>query len=340
MRGLDSIDENPAQDYTRAMPQRGPAVLTLALLIGVLGGACRKSATSDEGSLYEPRVASVEQLDAPELCTAGCQRLARCVPELAEELDEDPKVADRLARECQPACQNFADQRSAATLRDCLSLSSCTAFWGCVGTTAARPWLATVAPVGERSCENLCSQASACAIARVCEAEGARRPRSGKGFGDDDPSAQSEAECMRDEVLRNELDEHCLLQCRALPADSRARLELIGCIDHVSCGGLLMCLDGWARTSYADASGPTPGISSTCDSFCTRAILCGAADGQVELEPEELDELKLTMTSTYVECAVQCEKDLEVGGDQARTAFEQCTAVETCEQFAGCANEV
>ncbi|MFO7563012.1 MAG: hypothetical protein R6X02_10250 [Enhygromyxa sp.] len=329
------------------MPQRGPAVLTLALLIGVLGGACRKQATPAERPEQARRVDADDQLDAPAICTAGCQRLAQCVPEIAEEVDGDPTaVVDRLARECQGACENFADQRSAAALRDCLSLSSCTAFWGCVGTAEARPWLATVAPVGERTCENLCSQASACAVARVCETEGARRPRSSKvaAASDDEPGrsgdALADAECLRDEVLRNELDERCLLQCRALPADSRARAELIGCIDHVSCDGLLGCLDGWAQTSYADASGPTPGISSTCDDFCTRAIACGAADGHPELEPEELDELKQTMTSTYVECAVQCEKDLEVGGDVASVAFEECTAVETCEQFADCADEV
>ena len=70
------------------------------------------------------------------------------------------------------------------------------------------------------------------------------------------------------------------------------------------------------------------------------AIVCGAADSQVELEPDELAELKQTMTSTYVECAVQCQSDLEAGGESARAAFEQCTAVETCEQFASCADDV
>jgi hypothetical protein len=335
------------------MPQRGPAVLTLALLMGVVGGACRKQANTAETPDQAPRVEFDEQLDAAAVCTAGCERLERCVPELAGDIDGDPSVvAERLAKACEPACQNFAARDSALAVRDCLNLNSCTAFWGCVGTAPARPWLAAVAPVGERTCANLCGQASACAIAKVCETDsGARRPRPGKAgkgdaeLGDEaDSSSSSETivdpECMRDDVLRTELDEHCLLQCRALPVDSRARAEMIGCIDHVSCDGLLGCLDGWAETNYEDSAGPTPGISSSCDDFCTRAIVCGAADSDVELEPEQLDELKQTMTSTYIECAVQCEQDLEAGGESTRAAFDKCTAVDSCEQFAGCADGV
>jgi hypothetical protein len=348
-----SIDENRARDYTAAMPQRGPAVLTLALLIGVVGGACRKQTTTAEPTDQTPRAEAEEQLDPVAVCTAGCERLERCVPELAGHIDDDPAVvAERLARECESACQGFANQDSASAVHDCLDLNSCTAFWGCVGTAPARPWLATVAPVGERTCENLCSQASTCAIAKVCETESsARKPRASKPgkadaeLGDEADSGSPsdvvvDAECMRDEVLHNELDEHCLLQCRALPEDSRARAELIGCIDHVSCDGLLGCLDGWAQTDYDDATGPTPGISPTCDSFCTRAIVCGAEDNNDELEPEELEELKQTMTSTYVECAVQCEQDLEANGESARAAIDKCTAVDSCELFASCADEV
>ena len=97
------------------MPQRGPAVLTLALLIGVVGGACRKQAVTAENPSDTLRVAADEQLDVPEICTQGCQRLERCVPELSGDVDGDPTVvAERLARECQPACQGFADQSSAS----------------------------------------------------------------------------------------------------------------------------------------------------------------------------------------------------------------------------------
>ncbi len=46
------------------------------------------------------------------------------------------------------------------------------------------------------------------------------------------------------------------------------------------------------------------------------------------------------MTSTYVECAVQCERDLEAGGETVEAGFEQCTAVETCAEFDACADEV
>ncbi len=322
-------------------------MLTLALVIGVLGGACRKQPTTVETPGETVRVDTSEHVDAPAVCTAACQQLERCVPELASDIDGDPAaVAERLARECAPACEGFADQGSALAVRDCTSLDSCTAFWGCVGTAEARPWLAAVAPVGDRTCENLCSQASACAIAKVCETDGGGRKRkpgkdaeAGVNGEPGEPAETSvDAKCMRDEVQRGELEDHCLLQCRALGKDSRARTELIGCIDHVSCDGLLRCLDGWAETDYEDATGPTPGISPTCDNFCTRAIVCGAADSNIELEPKELDELKQTMTSTYVECAVQCAKDLETGGDPARTKFDECAAVETCEQFSTCAD--
>jgi|GEM_PF-2288534 len=334
------------------MPLRGLAVLTLALLIGVVGGACTPP-TAAEAPNEAPRIDAGEQVDAAAVCTAGCERLERCVPELAGDIDGDPAaVAERLAGECRPACGSFTNARSALAVRDCLSLSSCTAFWACVGAAPARPWLAAVAPVGERTCQNLCSQASACAVAKVCEAEaGARKPRPGKASrpsGDPDRDEHEsgsaneavDGDCARDELLRSALDERCVLQCQTLAQDSRARFELIGCIDHGSCDGLLGCLDGWAATSYEQPSGPTPGISPTCDSFCTRAIVCGAADEQLELEPHELEQLKQTMTSTYVECAVQCAHDLETGGDAARDTFEACTAVETCELFSTCADEV
>jgi hypothetical protein len=342
------IDEARTGDYTPAMLERGPAVPRLALTIGVIGmistigaftSACRKSPTVVDPPDDTVRVDTTEQVDAPAVCTSACQRLERCVPELAVDIDGDHAVvAKRLATECPAACAEFEDQRTALAVRDCSSLESCTAFWGCVATDEARPWLAAVTPVGERTCENLCGQASACAIAKVCETGAGSRKRK----PDADAPAQADTivdpECMRDQVRRDELDEQCLLQCRALPETSRARSELIGCIDHVSCGGLLGCLDGWASTDYEDATGPTPGISETCDNFCTRAIVCGAADSEVELEPAELDELKQVMTSTYVECAVQCAKDLEGGADS--DSFEACAAVETCEQFDRCADEV
>lgn len=336
-------------------------MLTLALLIGVLGGACRTQPTPAEVPEEDrPRIDASEQVDAPAVCTAGCERLEQCVPQLAGDFQGDPLVvAERLARECDSACESFADPRSALAVRDCLTLNSCTSFWGCVGAGGAHPWLAAVAPVGERSCENLCSQASACAIARVCEDEGKgkdpeqgkQRPgKAGKGNANAEPesaspgrsSSRTNTECTRDEVRRSELDERCLMQCKALPETSRARIELIGCIDHVSCGGLLGCLEGWTTTNYdGDATtGPGPGIDPTCDGFCSRAILCGAADEQVELGPAELEELKRMMTSTYVECAVQCKKDLEVGGAALREAYETCTVAETCELFTICAGEV
>ncbi|PRP92617.1 hypothetical protein ENSA5_47980 [Enhygromyxa salina] len=324
------------------MPQRG-LVLVLALATGALGGACRKPTTPVEQPEDAPIAVVDEEVDAPGVCSAGCDRLERCVPELVGEIDGDPTViADRLGQECDSACATFEDRGSSLALRDCLNLDSCNAYWGCVGTATVRPWLAAVAPVGERTCENLCSQASACAIAKVCETEaGGRKTRPGKAGADAGEDEQViDPECMRDDVRRSELDETCLLSCEATPVDSPARTELIGCIDHASCDGMLSCLDSWAETDYGDASGPTPGISPTCDAFCTRAIVCGAEQENVELEPEELEELKQVMTSTYVECAVQCGKDLAPGDEAARAAFDACAAVETCEAFTTCANEV
>ena len=323
-------------------------------------GACRRQqgeSTEPEGSVDET---PVEEVDAPEVCSSSCDRLVRCVPELGSEVNGDrTMIADRVARECDSACTEFGDQRSALALRDCLTLDSCNAYFGCVSGPTARPWLAAVAPVGERSCANLCSQASACAIAKVCESQ-TTRPRKSKlrrsNEGERDegeteaeteveeaaPPAEHELdpECLADDARRSELEETCRLQCEATPRESQARAELIGCLDHVSCAGMLHCLDTWVATDYGDAAGPSPGINPTCDAFCTRAIICGAEEEEVELAPEELDEFKESMTSTYVECAVQCSKDLEVGGDAAIAAFDACTASETCEAFTTCADEV
>lgn len=362
------------------MPQRGapilpaitPAlVLALAVASGLTIGACRRKATVVQPPDKQTLVVEDEKIDVPTVCMDGCTLLERCIPELATEIDGDPTlVAERLASECGAACDAFEDVDAALALNDCLNLG-CDAYWGCVGTATVRPWLAAVAPVGERTCANLCSQASVCAIAKVCEVEedGPRRPRPGKpkadgkadSKGDSKGDAKADAKadvkadaaasdggedmlidqaCAQDQARLDELEEHCVLQCEATPVDSRARTELIGCIDHASCNGLLHCLDTWSQTDYADVDGPTPGISETCDAFCTRAIVCGAQQDNVELEPGELEELKQVMTSTYVECAVQCGKDLDVGGDSARASFERCTAVPSCTEFSVCADEV
>ncbi|NJK32113.1 MAG: hypothetical protein HC927_06685 [Deltaproteobacteria bacterium] len=130
------------------------------------------------------------------------------------------------------------------------------------------------------------------------------------------------------------------MRCLAAPEDSQARTELIGCLDHVSCPGMLRCLDTWTETAYVSepASGPVPGISESCDGFCTRAIECGAAAEGVELSPDELRVMKEVMTSTYVECAIQCEKDLE-RSSKAKEGFDRCTATATCDEFFACADE-
>jgi hypothetical protein len=333
--------------------------LVLALVSGATFGGCRRNPTEVAPPQDRPVIVEDETIDTPAVCEEGCARLERCIPELASEIDGDPTIiADRLASECAGACGTFGDLDSALALRDCLNLGSCDAYWGCVGTATVRPWLAAVAPVGERTCANLCGQASACAIAKVCEVEdegegSGKRP--GKPSKPNKPDAKADAKavaseggeeplvdqvCAQDRARQDELEERCVLQCDATPQDSRARTELIGCIDHASCDGLLRCLDSWSQTDYGVVDGPTPGISETCDAFCTRAIVCGAEQESVELEPAELEELKQVMTSTYVECAVQCGKDLDTSGEAAKASFERCTAVATCTEFSVCADEV
>jgi len=315
-----------------------PRVVALGLVcvVACIAGCPRQPTTEPEP---EPEPQVEEIVDAPSICTAGCQKLDRCVPELAGEGSDPADVSARLSDACDAACSSFADQRSSLALRDCLDLRSCPAFWGCISAAEVRPWLATIAPVGDRSCANLCSQASACAIARECALVGpGPGPRAGPGtrapaeHGDRDT-------CMQDTALRVDLEETCLLRCSSTPEDSRARTELIGCIDHGTCDGMLACLDSWHDTSYAEP-GLVPGVDPTCDAFCTRAIVCGAAQEDIELEPEELDALKQRMTSTYIECTVQCGKDLDVGGGEARESFEACTAVEDCPAYSECALEV
>lgn len=326
-------------------PERGRAItrtltFALALVSGLAIGACRRKTTDVQPPEDQPIVVEDEAIHPPTVCMDGCVQLERCIPELATEIDGDPTiVAERLASECATACDSFADVDAALALNDCSSLG-CDAYWGCVGTSAVRPWLAAVAPVGERTCANLCSQASVCAIAKVCEDEGEDAHKRPRKSGELVEEPATDPACARDQARLGELEERCLLQCEATPVDSRARTELIGCIDHASCDGLLRCLDTWSQTDYAQVDGPTPGISETCDAFCTRAIVCGAEQQSVELDPSELEELKQLMTSTYVECAVQCGKDLDVNGDTARTNIERCTAAPSCTDFNACANEV
>ena len=351
------------------------SLLALAFVAGVVAGAggCRKQPVVSEQPDAAPQVAAVETVDGKAICLAGCQRLERCVPEIVEEIDAEARsegaqsnaavVASRLARECASSCDGFGrevgDSSTALAVDACLDLSSCGSFWSCVGADQARPWLATVAPVGDRSCENLCSQAGACAINRVCEVEvvdPGRRPKPGKpgkNKGDKgdkgekvevvvevDAEAHAAAQaCLGEVALRNELEESCLLQCRATGEDSRARFDLVGCLDAGSCDGMLSCLDGWASTDYAaleTVPGAVPGMEEACDAFCTRAIVCGAEQEGLELGPEAIAELKQTMTSTYVECAVQCEKDID--DDAARERFSKCAAAEACSDFQACAD--
>lgn len=324
---------------------RPRGLLIFTLTTGVLAGGCRERQPVVVQPDNSP-TAEVVEIDALAVCEAGCERLTRCAPDLAVEAgSSSDEIVDRLAGECSPACLGFAGQspsspgaalrlelaRDAAfALDDCLGLDSCNAFWGCVGTEDVRPWLAAVAPVGERTCENLCSQASACAIEKVCEEAG----KSEKDSSKREPA--DEAACLADDVRRDELDETCLLQCASTPDESQSQRELIGCLDHVSCGGMLSCLDSWADTAYEPSGGATPGVSQTCDDFCTRAIDCGARAEGIELTPDELAGLREVMTSTWVECAVQCEKDL-ASGDAQQQAFETCTAATDCETFATCA---
>ncbi len=320
------------------MPSPLAPLLTLALALPLaLGvGACRKQSSTSEKPDQAPRLNDRgPTVDAPAVCQAGCARLESCVPQLSGDFDTDPSaVAERLAESCDPACADFDDQRASLAVRDCLSLDGCGAYWGCVGGEAARPWLAAVAPVGERSCDNLCAQASACAITEVC----------GESSPDTPDDSSDPRACIADDARRTELDETCRLRCRGTVEAGQARAELIGCLDSGTCGGMLSCIDGWSHTDYSrvdgPAPGPVPGIDPTCDAFCTRAIACGAEDiedGET-LSLEDLAALKQSMTGTYVECAVQCEKDQT--SEATRASFEACTQVETCAEFATCADEV
>lgn len=321
-----------------------PGLLGLLLLAGCPE---RKSviAKPDDAPPSEP-----SEVDVLGLCEAGCDKLTRCVPDLALDADAAPDdIAARLADECSSACTSFATphptvpgaalrlelaRESSLALEGCLALDSCNAYWGCVSSDAVRPWLAAVAPVGERSCENLCSQASACAIAKVCESSDKERER--ERDKDRDATSSADPLCQTDGTRRDELEESCLLQCNATPSEGEARHELLGCLDHVSCGGMLECLDRWAETDYPHERGPMPGVSQTCDDFCTRAIECGAQAQGIELSSDEIAALREIMTSTWVECAVQCEKDMQRGEAQKQT-FEQCTATSDCAGFLTCA---
>ena len=96
-------------------------------------------------------------------------------------------------------------------------------------------------------------------------------------------------------------------------------------------------MEAWADTSYAPEGLGLPGTSEACDRYCTRAIECAAEAEDVELDPDQLRAMKQTMTGTWVECAVRCEKRRASEGERE---LGRCNATKTCDDYFACAEKL
>jgi hypothetical protein len=250
-----------------------------------------------------PVVRSSEQsqaIPAPELCSNSCTRLDRCAPDLAafHQL-EVSVVASQFPFDCPEECAGLKGtaENDTARLSDCLALDSCAAFYSC-STGEPLP----VELTDRRDCESLCARETAC-----------------RQLGD---------------AEHEEAESECLLGCENAGAVKGEAGALLDCLSERTCGPLVTCTARWREGS--SSAGPLPpGISTTCHKLCRRAIECGAE--YADLSDREASEMSEAMSSTYVECAVQCGKDLS---DESQPKFDACLAKEQCEDFQKCADEL
>lgn len=237
-------------------------------------------------------------IPAPELCRDSCSRLDRCAPDLAAYHElEVAVVAAQFPFDCPDECAGL----EGTAKNDVATLSDCLALDSC----AAFYSCSTGEPLpvdltAAHDCESLCKREVVC-------------------------RELSDAE-------RDEAESECLLGCEnAAPPDSTAGLD---CLDHRTCGRFVACVGRWREGT--SSSGPLPpGVSKTCHHLCRRAIECGAE--YADLSDREVSELREAMASTYVECAVQCGKELS---EQNQRSFDACLGKESCEDFQKCADEL
>lgn len=279
-------------------------VLVGLLVWAALGGCERRDRPPTAPNARERADVAPTQKPAAEVCARACDRFRGCTGELASAYGADAEaVSARFLFACDEECSGLEGTARGELGRvdDCTALDSCIAFYTCA--TGDPPPLA-LSTITARTPAPTC--ASLCARERRCRDQ-----------------AQATAE---------EAESACVLSCEAA-AQAQSPLP---CGTRRTCGGLLGCVDGWRDSGYArERDAPPPGVSPVCDELCTRAIRCGAEASGEPLAEAELAELRDTMSSTYMECALQCGEDLRQD-DGAR--FQKCLAKAECKAFEECAD--
>ncbi|TPV95966.1 MAG: hypothetical protein B7733_07160 [Myxococcales bacterium FL481] len=210
-----------------------------------------------------------------------------------------------FAFDCSASCPSAAEpaSRDATRLLDCARLDSCTAFM---------------------SCAELASSDAGTEI----EAEAAATPRSATVAAPD----PCERVCHRASGCPDgprEIDS-CVARCQN--ANDASTNPVLACQHQPTCDALLPCL--------AAARGPagplTPlGIDETCVQLCDRTRACGADSS--ELDGRQLRALSRDTQDVWMECAIQCTQEVR---DDNRAAFDECLAIEPCDRFLKCADEL
>ena len=208
--------------------------------------------------------------------------------------------ADHSDDFCAARCGSFKDIASTRRLVDCNKLPECTAFEACVGTPELTSWNHTILERPSQSCSTWCDEVEAC-LENDAES------------GNESAQEESSFDC----------DERC-----------RQPLSGAKCQEARDCDELLACLQS---TPAVPAPSPTANEAALpCERFCQRVIQCSASE-DATLAEEEMRELEAELAATTLECALQCEKSVELQGAQA---VSSCMQSESCEAFSLCAEEL
>ena len=172
-----------------------------------------------------------------------------------------------------------------------------------------------------------------------------------------DPAATCNAVCDRLDRCATELGDRTELarglpfrcdRCESLPESLPPTLARCPALDR--CSSFYTCAAGaspegvLARAEETMPRGqpdpeidptPPPGVGTTCDDLCLRAITC-AAEGEPP-NRAELAEVRARHGEVWSECALQCESEQTRAGEARILA---CLAVEECDAFDTCRAEL
>ncbi len=289
--------------------------------------ACHSSPPPRLPSAPEP-VEAANSVNQEDVCAQTCNRLSNCSNSTGSA------TPDPTTTPCESACLGGTLEPSydPRHLAHCLDLEGCIEFSSCIDDQQRkRSWLGARSPSNksnpQHSCGQLCRRSAGC--------------------------MQESAESDLDALSHSRLEDRCLTRCDSSEEHSRAHIDLLACIEHLDCDGLLGCLDDWAQTGGGVQTRPRvsrhspasravdPGLDEACHQFCARAIECGAeSEG---LRKSEVETLQEAMTGIYVECAVQCgiqRKATKTSSDDSPDPFSVCAAKESCGDYDVCAADL